>query len=198
VCDDAAECPDLGSRPVCHHAIRALSDISKTFAVIGPTLGISISRCAVWSSRAARTMRRLEATDVVVESLPLPSQQPQGRSRQFGDRSGRLVHHLRHQAVHALQALRCDEPELRAASPQRICRHGPLPHQQHARAVEHQNRLALHALDSARTASSDATVQPTSVQSPLHSACHACAGTIACGMSPAARSGPSLMLRWPL
>ena len=38
-----------------------------------------------------------------------------------------------------------------------------------------------------------ATVQPTSVQSPvLSAACHASAGTIACGRSPAARSGPSV------
>ena len=37
-----------------------------------------------------------------------------------------------------------------------------------------------------------ATVQPTSVQSPLLSAaCHACGGTIACGCSPAASSAPS-------
>ena len=44
-----------------------------------------------------------------------------------------------------------------------------------------------------------ATVQPTSVQSPLLSAaCQACGGTIACGTSPAARSGPSFTLRWPL
>ncbi len=44
-----------------------------------------------------------------------------------------------------------------------------------------------------------ATVQPTSVQSPvLSAACQACGGTIACGTSPAARSGPSLTLRWPL
>ena len=36
-----------------------------------------------------------------------------------------------------------------------------------------------------------ATVQPTSVQSPrLSAACHSPAGTIACGRSPAARSGP--------
>ena len=41
-----------------------------------------------------------------------------------------------------------------------------------------------------------ATVQPTSVQSPvLSAACQACGGTIACGISPAARSGPSRMLR---
>jgi hypothetical protein len=41
-----------------------------------------------------------------------------------------------------------------------------------------------------------ATVHPTKVQSPvLVAACHARAGTIACGASPAARSGPSLMLR---
>ena len=43
-----------------------------------------------------------------------------------------------------------------------------------------------------------ATVQPTSVQSPVVSAaCQACAGTIACGTSPAARSGPSLTPRVP-
>ena len=41
-----------------------------------------------------------------------------------------------------------------------------------------------------------ATVHPTSVQSPvLSAACHACGGTIACGTSPAARSGPSLTVR---
>ena len=41
-----------------------------------------------------------------------------------------------------------------------------------------------------------ATVQPTSVQSPvLSAACQHAAGTIACGRSPAARSGPSLTLR---
>src|SRR5580704_8317735 len=43
-----------------------------------------------------------------------------------------------------------------------------------------------------------ATVQPTSVQSPVDSAaCQACAGTVACGASPAARSLPSLKLRAP-
>ncbi len=43
-----------------------------------------------------------------------------------------------------------------------------------------------------------ATVQPTSVQSPvLSAACQVCGGTIACGCSPAARFGPSLKLHCP-
>ena len=43
-----------------------------------------------------------------------------------------------------------------------------------------------------------ATVQPTSVQSPVLSAdCQVSGGTIACGCSPAATSGPSLKLHCP-
>jgi hypothetical protein len=39
-----------------------------------------------------------------------------------------------------------------------------------------------------------ATVQPTSVQSPqLSAACQPPAGTVACGRSPEARSGPSFI-----
>ncbi len=43
-----------------------------------------------------------------------------------------------------------------------------------------------------------ATVQPTSVQSPVvEAACQACGGTMPCGSCPAATSGPSVIVRWP-
>ena len=56
----------------------------------------------------------------------------------------------------------------------------------------------LEGLNLVRVRQGDgATVQPISVQSPVVSAdCQACAGTIACGRSPAERSEPSRTV-WP-
>jgi len=56
---------------------------------------------------------------------------------------GTAIVNLRCELLDAVNALRRDDPELGQVRPYRIREHRALPHEQLARSVEHQHRLAL-------------------------------------------------------